>query len=431
MGQAQSVSDCGCLGALKRQRDREAWLEQRCAELAAQNEALRLKLREAQPAQSPLERRRPSLPPGGVTLPGVVPPPTVMSPSREMAQSTQRQGSSTDLAAMAVAAAAESVAEYQRSMVKVTIDNESQGSSTVVLVRAPNRRRLLADMSGALTGLGLLVIEASINTNGHHALNRFVLQETGGKVLEPERLHAIEQRLQQRFCGAQGLNGGVRRLMVDRFIRAVPQWEHISIGPAEPPAAESALWVAMLSLGLRGGSSLGIVSASLATKLALDLLPEMTRMQLPRGGSITNEQTAGEWLLLLEGRMPCRFAVEPESPTWHAMRSNGWSDHRDLSASSSGSPRGSPMQVACAGVGAGAACECCRVWRRCRGSVRVLPRLASVPGSRVAPMRVAPMRISPAAEAFRSAAFQFPSPRPFAARRHEPRGAAHNTDRQA
>eukprot|EP00966_Prymnesium_polylepis_P106751 2471228-Prymnesium_polylepis.1 len=73
----------------------------------------------------------------------------------------------------------------------------------------------------------------------------------------------------------------------------------------------------LVAQGLRGGSSLGVVSRALATKLAADLLPEMTRMQLPRGGSISHEQTAGEWLLLLEGRMPCRVGSMP------AVRVNG------------------------------------------------------------------------------------------------------------
>ena len=32
-------------------------------------------------------------------------------------------------------------------------------------------------------------------------------------------------------------------------------------------------------------------------------------MQLPRGGRITPEQTQGEWLLVLEGRMPCMLST--------------------------------------------------------------------------------------------------------------------------
>ena len=63
------------------------------------------------------------------------------------------------------------------SMVKVSIDNDALDAATIVVVLAPNRRRLLADMSGALSGLGLQVTEASISTSGNLATNRFVLQE--------------------------------------------------------------------------------------------------------------------------------------------------------------------------------------------------------------------------------------------------------------
>eukprot|EP00966_Prymnesium_polylepis_P231753 5361700-Prymnesium_polylepis.1 len=183
MGQGLST-ECGCIDALKRDTTRESWLQQRCEELAEQNEMLRQRLREVQPHHEPrVEKRRASdvgSIAGALTAPPVAGPPTpaVPPPHRDLSSPAwSRQDSRTDLAAMAIAAAAESTAEYQRSMVKVQIDNESMESATLVSVRAPNRRRLLADMSGALTGLGLLVIEASISTAANHAINRFVLQE--------------------------------------------------------------------------------------------------------------------------------------------------------------------------------------------------------------------------------------------------------------
>ena len=65
-------------------------------------------------------------------------------------------------------------------------------------------------MSGALSGLGLLVLEARITTEGSSAVNTFVVQDaSGSKVIDQHRQDFIEQRLQQRFCGEQGINGGV------------------------------------------------------------------------------------------------------------------------------------------------------------------------------------------------------------------------------
>ena len=54
-------------------------------------------------------------------------------------------------------------------------------------------------------------------------------------MLERSRLEAIRQRLQQKYWGSQGLNGGVRRLVVDRYIAARPPWEHDTLAPQEPP----------------------------------------------------------------------------------------------------------------------------------------------------------------------------------------------------
>ena len=162
--------------------------------------------------------------------------------------------SKVELAAISIAAAAESAAEYQRSMVSVTIDNDTHETGTWVTVKAPSRRRLLADMSSALTGLGLLVIEASIETSGSDkdgpsgtAVVRFLLGEPDlSKVLDEHRIESIDQRLQQRFCGEQGINGGVKRLVVERFIRAVPPWEHVAVEAAEGRPDERALWLKMV-----------------------------------------------------------------------------------------------------------------------------------------------------------------------------------------
>ena len=214
---------------------REGFLTQQNEDLKRQVEELKEQVRELQDAmQSPL-----------IPL-GASPPPMVKKgTSRMLASNSGSTGSlssparndQTDLAAINIAAAAESAAEYQRSLVNVTVNNEEHATSSVVTVRAPSRKRLLADMSACLTGLGCIVVEASIRTSGWDqkgpsgiALTRFCVQEADyTKVFDPERIEMVKQRMQQRFCGEQGLNGGVNRLLVERFIRAVPPWEHIPI----------------------------------------------------------------------------------------------------------------------------------------------------------------------------------------------------------
>lgn len=331
MGQGLAKGLEGCVeSALTGSTAREAALEQQCTELARQNEQLRLKLLSVTGGAGASCVRSPTsakiMPPQiatSVSLPVDVATPAVRDRVSSMTRMATVQSigampptpgghgmgvrdrevstSKTELAALAVAAAAQEAADYQSSLVRVQIDNESLENKTEVIVQAPARERLLADMSGALSGLGLLVLEAQIKTEGAQAINTFVVQDsTHNQVLEPARLAAIEQRLQQRFCGEQGINGGVRRLVVDRFIKVVPPWEHEVLPAQSPTALEETVWLATMSAALRGGSSLGQVAPALADRLASDLLPEMTRMKVPRGGIVHSDATGGEWLLLLE-----------------------------------------------------------------------------------------------------------------------------------
>ena len=330
MGQGLAKGLEGCVeSALTGSTSRETALEQQCAELARQNEQLRLKLINAAQggpgascvrSPSSVKMMTPQITtsaslPSDAGLPAVrdrVASLTRMATVQSIgatpgshhgmgARDREADTSKTDLAALAVAAAAQEAADYQSSLVRVQIDNESLDNKTEVIVQAPARERLLADMSGALSGLGLLVLEAQIKTEGAQAINTFVVQDsTHNQVLEPARLAAIEQRLQQRFCGEQGINGGVRRLVVDRFIKVVPPWEHEALPAQSPTQLEETVWLATMSAALRGGSSLGQVAPALADRLAADLLPEMTRMKLPRGGTVASDATGGEWLLLLE-----------------------------------------------------------------------------------------------------------------------------------
>ena len=273
------------------------WLEERCTQLAIENERLHQKVREAQ-----LTTQGGSLHGGSaLTLDN--------APAASSPMLTRRDTSSTsNMTEMAVSAAAEATAQYQRSLVRVEVDNETEpGVATIVTVRAPDRPYLLGDMTGALLGLGLAVRQAAIaKVDGMEstASLQCSLQDGGRAITEEKRLQSIEQRLQQRFCGRQGLNGGVRRLVVERFLRAEPPWTHEALEPLAPPADSQALWLKSLGLALgpRGSSAqfMGADSTALAARCAAEILPEMIRMRLPPGCTVGREQTSDEWLLLLE-----------------------------------------------------------------------------------------------------------------------------------
>lgn len=230
----QPVSRCAeLLGG--RVTKREADLERQCAELALRNEELRLKLKVEQQSAKAMTEGRPSSREGSLHGGSIFAPPgsTPRRGSTGGHPALSREGSQMDLAGLAsathlsITAAADAAAEAQSSLVRVTIDNERHADMTEVHVRAPNRARLLADLASALVGLSMVVVGARVSTTKGRSEHHFLLQEGGGagsqakrgKVLEPDRLRAIEQRLQQRFRGHQGINGGVRRLVVDRFVR--------------------------------------------------------------------------------------------------------------------------------------------------------------------------------------------------------------------
>lgn len=330
MGAAQSTAQC--LPVSKR----EAWLEQQCSALANENERLHKRLRELELQVEPNHSSR-------ETTRRVSTTPREPLPSNGSTGSfgsLKRSGSHNNITKMsagldqaeaAISAAAEATAAYQSSLVSVEIDNETSEKHTIVVVRAPTRPNLLGDMSGALAGLGLAVRSASISNNGAASVLQFTLQEphgdSGRKVLEPERQRSIEERLQQRFRGRQGLHGGVKRLVVERFIRADPPWTFEQLPAAKPTdVSQERLWLAslQLALGPAGGSSLGHIPAALAARCAVDLLPEMRRMRLPVGGGIAAIHTAGEpplqtiflfpWPPLLSSLGPSPSSVAPLHP---------------------------------------------------------------------------------------------------------------------
>ena len=75
-------------------------------------------------------------------------------------------GARNETAAVAerVAAEVDGLAERSSSALQVTLDNFADDACTVVRVSAPNRARLLADLSTALSGLGLSIVKARIST---------------------------------------------------------------------------------------------------------------------------------------------------------------------------------------------------------------------------------------------------------------------------
>jgi hypothetical protein len=264
---------------------REAFLERQCAELAQQNEELRRKLRllstsargypplatssgpsfslTSLRAEGPVERKVSdtlTTSPGSRTdLAGLLLEDAETSPERGGVERSE-------LAAIAVAAAAREEAYYHGSLVHVLIDNDTYTDRTKVTVRAPEHERLLANELSTLSGLGFVVLEAHTSTTGGTSESTFVVQNSLG--------HSL----------------GVK-----------PPWPYELLEPEAPAPTVEASWLSTLATALRGYSSLGEVVPALAARLAAELLPEMTRMRLPAGSSIAQGSTGGEWLLLLEG----------------------------------------------------------------------------------------------------------------------------------
>ena len=286
-------SPAQCIDNCVPSNSRNKWLEERCAALALENEKLHQQLRKAGGSTQ-------SSTPGGSNHAGnaFMRSPTNDSitaitrrgsSGMNLTPTVSRKDSSSGMAAMAVAAAAEATAQYQSSLVHVEVDNEKEANATHITVRAPTRPYLLGDLTGALSGLGLAVLSAALSKvtsfqsraesprihrcrrsfactssqpyprwlawaelpaparpltlaqvegSASTAVLHFTLQDGGRKVNDKDRLRSIEQRLQQRFCGRQGLNGGVRRLVVERFLRAEAPWKHEVLELAPPPPAE-------------------------------------------------------------------------------------------------------------------------------------------------------------------------------------------------
>ena len=193
MGQGGSTPQCGCVESiLTGSTKREQFLEQQCTELARQNELLRNRLEVMSQSRSgdPSDGRRSivrqhsgnirhrgslsaykslggssnnlvaAAAPSSADLHPVAEGSPAGRAARRRSERSSTRMDSGQLATLAVAAAAQEVADYQSSLVLVSINNEAYETRTEVTVRAPNRERLLADLNGALSGLGLLVHDA-------------------------------------------------------------------------------------------------------------------------------------------------------------------------------------------------------------------------------------------------------------------------------
>ena len=106
-------------------------LEEQCASLAAENEQLRQKVREYELAATRRESRS--------ATPLIEKQSSLQYGTSKFSRRCDDE--STLTSAAAIVAAAEATANYQRSLVNVAVVNQPDGETTLVTVRAPNRRR--------------------------------------------------------------------------------------------------------------------------------------------------------------------------------------------------------------------------------------------------------------------------------------------------
>ncbi len=81
--------------------------------------------------------------------------------------------------------------------VRIRIDNDASESATVVEVRAPDRGPVLYRLTRALTGSGVTITRALINTLGAEAMDIFYVQEPSGtKVTDGSRQRQMLEGLE-------------------------------------------------------------------------------------------------------------------------------------------------------------------------------------------------------------------------------------------
>jgi [protein-PII] uridylyltransferase len=93
--------------------------------------------------------------------------------------------------------------EGERIPTVVEIDNETSDDRSVIDVQAEDRVGLLYDISRALAALQVNLSLANILTEKGAAIDSFyATEQSGGKILNPERLAAIKHKLRQAIAQA-------------------------------------------------------------------------------------------------------------------------------------------------------------------------------------------------------------------------------------
>lgn len=286
MGNVQSSPVAQCIQGPELAK-RVQLLEEQHQTLLEENEKLRKELRNKTTQELAEEL---SAKTGGASIPIIRRHGSLVYGNQKFSKRTDDDNTLTSAAA--IVASAEATANYQRSLVHVSVKNAPDADFTLVAVRAPNRRLLLGDMSGALNGLGLTVKAAGIeaeSASAETAVLRFSLLEDGQRISDPARLELIEQRLQHASTGREGLAGGVKRLVVPLAVRASPPWPHEPLEYERPSKPSEQVWLETLraALGPSSEAAFGAFSCANAKRLAVDLLPEMQRFLIPPGVEIS------------------------------------------------------------------------------------------------------------------------------------------------
>jgi [protein-PII] uridylyltransferase len=86
--------------------------------------------------------------------------------------------------------------------VEVTVDHQGSLDATIVEVRCADRGPVLYRVTGALTGAGLTITSALVNTMGAEAVDVFYVQTAeGGKVRDPAVLEGAVERVRAALAG--------------------------------------------------------------------------------------------------------------------------------------------------------------------------------------------------------------------------------------
>jgi [protein-PII] uridylyltransferase len=89
------------------------------------------------------------------------------------------------------------------ALVKVTYDNHTSSSSTIIEVRTPDRLGILHRIAATLAESGLDVVSALVDTLGHEVIDTFYVRDhTGAKVEDNHRIEAVCAQIEL------GLSGG-------------------------------------------------------------------------------------------------------------------------------------------------------------------------------------------------------------------------------